>query len=127
MLNHTKPEPGTSSVILTLSSTGLRNIIWSNYEENFEFEVCGQHYFCPSFVAEFLSPRISKLSRNDCTIGRITIAPQHSSDCVRRFLSLGFGFPVSFKSEDYSIVQLLWFELENVEVYEQLSEIFDGC
>jgi hypothetical protein len=68
----------SSSVTLTLSLKGFENIVWSNYENDFEFEVCGQHFFCSSFVAEFLSPHVSKV--------RSTL---NSSKCFEQIISLG--------------------------------------
>jgi hypothetical protein len=112
-----EPETKRNNETLTLSSKGLGNVLWSNYENDFEFEVCGEHYFCPSFVAEFLSPHISKLRRSDCTIRKLVISTKNSSKYVERFLSLGFGFPFCLKSEDYLIVRSLCLELENVESY----------
>jgi hypothetical protein len=37
----------------------MLNIIHDNYENDFKFIVGEDTYFCPSFVAEFLSRRIS--------------------------------------------------------------------
>jgi hypothetical protein len=103
-MSNPQPEIGTNSITLTLSSKGFGNILWSNYENDFEFEVCGEHYFCPSFVAELVSPHISKLRRSDRTIHKIVISTENSSQYFETFLSLGFGLPFCFKSEDYSII-----------------------
>jgi hypothetical protein len=108
-----------------LSSKGFGNIVWSNYEQDFEFEVCDEHYFCPSFVAEFLSPHISKVRRSDCTLRKFVFSTHNSSNCFSKFLSLGFGNSVLFTSDEYSIVELLCLELANVEIYEQLSTIVE--
>jgi hypothetical protein len=123
--SQSKTEPNTNSVTLKLSSNGFGNILWSNHANDFEFEVCNDHYFCPSFIAEFLSPHISNIRRSDCTIRKMVISAADSSNYFQTFLSFGFGFTVCFKFEDYSIFQSLCLELENTELYEQLSNFLD--
>jgi hypothetical protein len=97
-----KPNPQSetktrsSRLTLTLSSQGFGNIVWSNYENDFEFEVCDKHFFCPSLVAEFLSPHISKVRRSDCTIQNLPISTLNSSKCFEQIVSLGFGSEVCF-------------------------------
>jgi hypothetical protein len=100
MSNNAEPEPkpqseteaGTSGITLTLSSKGLENIIWSNYENDFEFEICGEHYFCPSFVAEFLSADVSKVRRSDRTIQKLDISIEIHRIVSHNFFRLDLVF-----------------------------------
>lgn len=105
---------------VTLSSKGLNNLQWSHYEKDFKFDVGGQNYFCPSFVAEFLSRRISKHRLTDFTIQEFHIETVDSSNCFERFLSLGYGLSVCFDSNDTSFIRSLCVELDSIDLYEQL-------
>jgi uncharacterized protein YqgQ len=111
---------------ITLSAKGLRNIPCENYENNFKFIICGEEYACPSFVAEFLSNRVSKNRRHDCTICEVEVEIQvedqieskHISNCFHKIISLGFGSSVFFESREYAIVRRICIELEINELYE---------
>jgi hypothetical protein len=105
---------------VTLSAKGLRNIIRENYQNDFKFIVGERNYDCPSFVAEFLSHRISKFRRNDCTISEIEIESRDVSNCFEKFLSLGFGSSVLFEESDSAFLRSICIELESIELYESL-------
>jgi hypothetical protein len=111
--------------ILNLSAKGLAMISWINCECDFKFKIGTEEYFCPSFVAEFLSPRISNLRKSDCTIEEFEIETVDSGKCFERFLSLGFGSSVYLNCEDYLIFQHLSVELGSTEFYEQVFEKFE--
>jgi hypothetical protein len=104
----------------TLSAKEMSNIIRDNYENEFKFIVGEDTYFCPSFVAEFLSRRISNSRRNDFTLSEITIESQDISKCFSKFISLGFGSSVLFESEDFRFIRSICIELESIELYESI-------
>jgi hypothetical protein len=112
--------------LLNLSAKGLAMISWDNYECDFKFKIGTKEYFCPSFVAEFLSPRISNLRKNDCTIQEFQLETVDSEKCFECFLSLGFGSSVCLNGEDYLIFENLSFELGATEFYEQIFKEFSG-
>jgi hypothetical protein len=112
--------------ILNLSAKSLKTISWVNYERDFQFKIGNNKYFCPSFVAEFLSPRISNLRKSDSTIKSFQIETVDSAKCFERFLSPGFGSSVCLSCEDYLIFEKLSVELGSTEFYEQLFEEFEG-
>jgi hypothetical protein len=112
--------------LFTLSAKGLATIPWNNYERDFKFKVGTEEYFCPSFVAEFLSPHISNLRGSDCTIQEFELETVDSEKCFKDFVSLGFGLSVSVKSEHISIFRSLCVELGAIEFYEQLFQEFEG-
>jgi hypothetical protein len=118
----------TSKRCVTLSAKGLNHINRENYENDFKFIVSGGEYVCPSFVAEFLSNRVSKYRRNDCTIFEIElelnikprIESKDISNCFNKFISLGFGSSIFFESTEYACLQSICIELESIELYEIL-------
>jgi hypothetical protein len=112
--------------LLNLSAKGLEMISWVNYECDFKFRIGTKEYFCPSFVAEFLSLRISNLRKNDCTIQEFKIETVDSEKCFERFLSLGFGSSVCLSREDYLIFENLCVELGAAEFSEQLFKELEG-
>ena len=57
-------------VDLKLSSNGFKNFPFELHEGDFEFIVGNQIYKCNSIVAEFLSPKISKLRSLDPSFSR---------------------------------------------------------
>jgi hypothetical protein len=111
--------------LLNLSAKGLAKISWANYEYDFKFQIGTKDYRCPSFVAEFLSPRISNLRKTDCTIQEFKIETDDSEKCFECFLSLGFGSSVCLNREDYLIFENLSVELGAEEFYEQLFAEFE--
>jgi hypothetical protein len=116
----------TTTKLLALSAKGLATIPWEHYEHNFKFQLRTSEYFCPSFVAEFLSPRISKLRSNDVTVQEFRLQPVDSTQCFEPFLFLGFGSSLFINSEESSIFQKISVELGAGEFYEQLFEYFEG-
>jgi hypothetical protein len=59
-----------TGVEISLSANGFQNLPRNVYENNFTFIVEGNHYYCPSFLASLLSPRICNLQKKDPTIQR---------------------------------------------------------
>ena len=59
---------------LILSSAGLKNIVSSNkvYGEDFTFIFGKEKYTMSNVLAEFLSPKVSKLHKTDPTIDHIS-------------------------------------------------------
>jgi hypothetical protein len=51
-----------------LSANGISRIPLNNHENDFTFYVGEREYVCPSFIAEFPSPHLCTLRRNDSTI-----------------------------------------------------------
>jgi hypothetical protein len=114
MPNQTRSHP------VTLSAKGLANIIYPDYSGDFHFIIGEKPYACPSFIAQFLSPRISQLHQSDCTINEIKLESIDTSNCFAKFLSLGFGSSVSFESTDYPFLRSVCIELGAIELYETL-------
>jgi hypothetical protein len=57
-----------TGVEISLSAKGFRNLPRNVYENDFTFIVGESRYYCPSFIAAFLSPRICNLQMKDPTL-----------------------------------------------------------
>jgi hypothetical protein len=107
-----------SPVPLSLSAKGLQRLEDVNHERDFAFLVGGERYSCPSFVAEFLSPRIASLRSQDLTIQEFSIQTEDSRHLFGAFLSIGFGHAVSVSMDELSFVRSVCGELWNHELFE---------
>jgi hypothetical protein len=79
---------------LSLSATGLQRLEGVNHDRDFTFIVGDERYDCPSFVAEFLSPRITTLRSQDITIDEFTVNTEDPNHYFGTLLSIGFGHEV---------------------------------
>jgi hypothetical protein len=101
-----------------LSAKGISFIPLNNHENDFTFYVGEREYVCPSFIAEFLSPHLCTLRRNDSTIHDFHITTTNCENLFESILSLGFGSTVCFSSEQLIILRSLCIELQNQELYQ---------
>jgi hypothetical protein len=106
-----KDSKGTIKV--KLSASGIANIPMQN---DFIFIIGKSHYRCPSFVADFLWPKLARLPAIDPAIDRSIIS---ASDCYcdfDSFLSLGCGSDISVSSSNRDFIVLLSSELGDREL-----------
>jgi hypothetical protein len=115
-----------TAISVALSARGLTNLALNNYKNDFTFYAGGSEYACPSFVAEFLSPRICALRRSDSTIDVFHIQTSDTDHYFGIVLPLGFGSSVTFRSEHQTFLKRLCRELENGELYGLISCSADG-
>jgi hypothetical protein len=92
--------PKKKVIQLKLSANGLANITVRDDMNDFEFVVGQSRHRCPSFVADFLSPRISALHAADCTLNEFRISTEDAENSFASFLSLGRGLGVSVTSSN---------------------------
>jgi hypothetical protein len=105
------------SIRLSLSVQGLQRLESLNHEKDFAFIVGDKRYSCPTFVAEFLSPRIASLRSQDLTIQEFSIATDDPGQQFGALLSIGFGGDVSFLPLDLEFVRSICRELGNYELF----------
>jgi hypothetical protein len=74
-----------------LSSKGLAQLRENYYENDFTFIVDGLEYHCPCWVADFVSPRISRLRSSDATIRKFCLEVKNLSDSFERLLFCRHG------------------------------------
>jgi hypothetical protein len=107
-----------SPVRLSLSAKGLQRLEQVNHEKDFTFIVGDDRYPCPSFVAEFLSPRVSALRSEDITIDEISIETKDPLHEFGILISIGFGGEISLSGSELSFVRSVCGELKNRELFD---------
>jgi hypothetical protein len=120
-------SPKTSRISeVRLSANGLVNIQRSLYADDFTFVFGGKRYGCPSFIAEFLSPRISRLRSIDATVCEFIIEDDDSAHDFADILSLASGASLSVTDATYKFIKTICIKLWNREVFDILSNAFEG-
>jgi hypothetical protein len=109
---------------VTLSAKGLAHIPTNEFtlDSEFTFFVGTSEYHCSSFIADFLSPRISRLHIVDPTIENFTIRIPDSDGDFSSFLSLAMGFTTTFDSSQKAFLIAVCEALENQEIFELLFD-----
>jgi hypothetical protein len=115
-----------STVTIALSTKGLRNIPFSQYENDFRFLVGDSEYRCPSFVADFLSPRIASAHSADITIDSFELHISSSERVFETFLSVGRGCSVTLTESNLGLFRSICIELGNQELLDVLFEQLEG-
>jgi hypothetical protein len=108
-----------SPVHLSLSAKGLQRLERVNHESNFAFVVGDERYSCPSFVAEFLSPRMLSLRSQDITINEFSIETADPQHYFGHLLSIAFGHHLSLNQDKQTFVRSVCGELGNWELFGQ--------
>ena len=111
-------------VDLKLSSKGFQNFPFELHEGDFEFVIGNQIYKCNSIVAEFLSPKISKLRILDPSFSRYELEAQDLNSKFNEFISLVFDSHLHVGSKDFDFFVSVSKELENEEILSQLINSF---
>ena len=80
---------------MKLSLKGLQQINLSLYENDFTFLFNGREFACPTFIAEFISQKVSKMRKRDPTINKMQINFEiKHEETLRRLNSLIRGCDV---------------------------------
>jgi hypothetical protein len=106
-----------------LSAKGLKNIQMNEYENDFTFIVGGFRHSCPRFVAQFISPRVSRLHSIDDTISTLEIAVE---DNGRNFSQLLSGL-IDISSSTKIFLISISAALENTELYLSVQDELSVC
>jgi hypothetical protein len=112
-----------SKTTVWLSAKGLKNIRIEEYEKDFTFVVGGFRHSCPRFVAEFISPRVSRLHSIDETISTLEITVEDSGG---EFCQLLFG-SIEVSDSTKSFLMSIAAALENTELYLAVREELSVC
>ena len=103
-----------------LSIKGLQNLNRNLYENDFKIEFDNYTYNCPSFLAEFISPKIQKLRKEDSLINEfhINYSLQNQEETIKQLEKLIYGFLIEFSeaNKNDEIVSVL-FSLGNNEIF----------
>jgi hypothetical protein len=107
-----------SPIRLSLSAKGFQRLESVNHNRDFSFIVGNERYPCPSFVAEFLSPRITSLRSQDITIDEFTIKTEDPDHHFEILLSISSGREVSMSGNELAFIRRVCGELWNFELFE---------
>jgi hypothetical protein len=108
-----------SPLSVSLSAKGLKNI--HKRDNDFTFVVGSRRYPCPSFVAEFLSPRIYDIHSVDDTLNEFRVEVQDPNAHFEAFLGLSEGNSVSIDEGNRQTILEICIELRNSELYNGIS------
>jgi hypothetical protein len=127
-LNFDRFKMSDSLIRLSLSVKGLQGLEGVHHERDFAFIVGDERYSCPSFVAEFLSPRVNSLRSQDITVDEFSIETSDENHYFGILLSIGFGHDVSLSRNEpeLSFVRSVCGELWNAELFEQTLRDGEG-
>jgi hypothetical protein len=114
-----------SGVEISFSAKGFGNLPKNVYENDFTFIVGDNRYYCPSFVASFLSPRICHLQMKDPTLREFYIETKDPTTLFSKLLEVCYGS--SFRvCESKSFFGSILTELWNRELSEEIFGKFDS-
>jgi hypothetical protein len=112
---------------VTLSSRGLANVQESQAPKSFEFRVNQISYRCSPFIADFLSPKISRLHEVDSTMNLYIVMTEDPKEKFGDFLEMGNGRTLPISDDDISFFSSLTVELDNCELYEVIDAVIADC
>jgi hypothetical protein len=110
---------------IRLSSAGLGNIQRELYLSHFTFLISGRKFVCPSFIAEFLSPRVSRMRTTDSTIQEFAIDVDDPTNEFSKVFGLGEGLDMVVTNSNRNVVKSICSKLGNRELLESISDIFE--
>jgi len=99
-----------------LSSKGLSNLVLSHYENDFCFKVGEEKYFCSNFLAEFLSPKVSRIHRSDPTYNEMVLNVEDPNKRFRLILDITKTGAIRADDGDYETLRAFGKELDNPEI-----------
>jgi hypothetical protein len=112
-----------SKITIGLSAKGIKNI--QNKYNDFTFVVGSRRYHCPSFIAQFLSPRVCSVHLIDDTTKEFSISVDDKQEIFNDILSLGFGDDVVFDATNKTTILSICCGLGNSELYEKICQGFE--
>ena len=105
-----------------LSNRGLATIPWDFHENDFAFVVHRRRFCIPRFVAEMVSPKISRLRRCDASFLEYHLQTEISCKKFKRFLEMAKGGDLSIENDHVCYLRL-FMELENEELQRQMVSL----
>jgi hypothetical protein len=88
--------------------------------------VGSEHYSCPSFLADVISPNLATRHWSDPTISELELHTVDDCEFFPRFLTLAGGDEISVGREDYPLALAFLQELGNSNLYFHVLEFFEG-
>jgi hypothetical protein len=106
-----------------LSTKGFRNLTVIADQDDFTFIIGSVTYSCPSYFAEFLSPRISQLRSIDSTFTEFIFETTDQLNVFPQILSIGRGCELSISDSNRSFILSIARELANAELCEKIANL----
>jgi hypothetical protein len=110
----------TETLELSLSAKGLANSPINQHNLDFTFVVGDFKYSCPSFVADFLCPRLGKIHQRANTFSKYVVESQDPNNYFDQFLSLGYRRTISISTSSLAFFKSICSEFQNREIYDGL-------
>jgi hypothetical protein len=111
---------GGSNVTGGLSAPGLASIAVRDWSDDFTFILGDHHYRCPSSVAQFLSPLVSKLHLIDATISELRLEVKDRDNFFGSVLEAARGGRIAVDSAHRPAFVAICAALWNSELYESV-------
>jgi hypothetical protein len=108
-----------------ISCAGLENVHRKLQSNDFTFIVAHKLFPCPSFVAEFLSPRVSRLRPIDPTIHEFIFDVDDPVNTFSDYLRLGESLPLNMTFRHQDVLQSISSKLGNHELLNCIFHAFD--
>ena len=111
-----------------LSTAGLRNINFDQYENDFSFIVGGEIFQCNKLLADFISPKVCKMRMLDKTVNSLEIPISNSIDprLFELIIGLTKGYSIEIAKDERLPLTFLFKELENTEFLNFISNYLDS-
>jgi hypothetical protein len=111
---------GGSRVTGGLSAPGRANVAVHDRSDDFTFMIGDHRYLCPSSVARFLSPRVSKLHWIDSTISELTLEAEDGDELFGSVLEAVSGGSIAVDSANSPTSKAICATLWNSEFCESV-------
>lgn len=114
---------------INLSSSGLKNLVLQNEENQFTFKIGNKSIRMHQIYAEFLSPAVSHIHHCDPTINSMTLNfPQSdeylTDEIISQIQKISSGYSVEIEQKDSSIFRNLSLFFGNEELHRKIDELF---
>ena len=108
-------------MLFYLTAQGLQNINKELFQSDFSIEFNNFNYKCPSLLAEFISPKIKLLRKQNSSVNsfKIDMSLKHAEKSIYQLekLMYGFSIPLSDSQENEDEILSILFSLGNIEVF----------
>lgn len=119
---------------LAVSSSGLKNVVLSNEEDDFRFILGKSELKMNRFFADFISPLVSRMHMSDPTINTFDlnnyVLKKNQSieifddQLLENFKQISTGYSVKIDKEQAVKLRILSIILENNEIFDLINNLF---
>lgn len=102
---------------ISLTTNGLKNINFSDYQNQFTFIVNGKSFTCSRIIADFISPRVAAMHFSDVAASEIVINTKSKIGNFDQVLNLAFGGEIQVNEINRDFLEEISTQLENEEIF----------